>query len=1401
MTASPLRRVAAMPAWLDAVVLGVVAYLPFLLSSPGRVSSDSKQALYVHPGQFVRDAAYLWDPSVAAGTVPHQHIGYLWPMGPWFWAFDTLGVPVWVAQRLWLGTLTFAAAMGVRWLIRSMGMARTTALAAALVYALTPYQLAFTARTSVLLLPWAGLPWLVELTRRAVRRGGWRHPAAFALVTFTVAGVNAPSLILVGLAPLAVLVETALIRPERRRAALGAGLRIAAFSVPVSAWWLAGLKLQGTYGIPVLQLTESLRTVAEKSTPDDVLRGLGNWFFYGSDRGGSSVDQASYYVDKPVAAWLSYLVPMVALATAAVVRWRHRILAVLMVLSAVVAVGAWPYDDPSPFGRLFKAFADGTSAGLAFRNSPRVVPVLVLGMALLLAAAITALPERGRLWGAALVALIACAGLTPVVKTGMLSSSVDRPEDLPQYWLDAAKHLDAAGSSTRVLELPGANFAAYRWGNAIEPITPLLINRPYLAREVLPYGSPQSALMLDALDRRLQNGVLDPASVAPVARLLGVGDVVLRNDLEYERFGIPSPDTVWGELAEPRASGLGAPVTFGTPTANVGDQRYDPLTPADLHSSSTLDRTTPLAPVAVLPVEDAQAIVRTASVQQSIVMAGDADGIVDAAAAGILDGRSLVLLSAGLTDQQVRRAAAADGHLVLTDSNRRRIQTWFNSLKETRGPTEQAGETMVEPSGYDARLDAFPGSTDDERTVVEQLGGTTHATSSGGAARPAERPAAAFDGRLSTSWRIGGPDPRGQQITVAPEKPQAVDHITVVQPQDGPRDRVLTRIRLHFDDGTTSDVALGPESLEPTGQVISFPKRTIKRLGLEILGTSDPGFDPALANAVGFAEVKVGDLRIEETVRLPLDLLHDLGRASDARSLDVLLTRLRTDPSDWQLPDDEARLDRTFVLPSSRSFGIVGTARPAEGAGDPAIDQLLGTDGTATFSSSSRLQGAPDARASRAFDRDPKSAWTTAFGGIEKPWIQVQAADPVTFDEVTMGIVADGHHSLPSTIAVEVDGKVVAHRKLGPIAEGTDPGHVTTVKIPLGDAVARGRKVRFVIEDQDERSTPKDAPGSSALPISITDIRGGTLPIAAKAGSVDRACRDDLVSVDGRPLAARLSSRAADGTMAIDACDPVTLHAGSNRVLTTLGERTGVDVDVLRLMSAPGGAPAAAAVRGGAASTARIVKDPVVHRTSVSATVAPDGDPFWFVLGQSYDAGWKIDVEGGTAGPRTLVDGYANGWAITPDGSGPVTVHLTWTPQRTVWIAMALSLLTIVLAGAILIFTPGDEHHVGHPAAQLLRQRKAVSPSTRLVLISGAVTFAAVLLISRPWIAVVAAVASMVIARWPVATWAAAVLAPVTLAIAHGQHRPELGWLALAWVLAAVVADELQLRTRARPRP
>jgi hypothetical protein len=58
-----------------------------------------------------------------------------------------------------------------------------------------------------------------------------------------------------------------------------------------------------------------------------------------------------------------------------------------------------------------------------------------------------------------------------------------------------------------MLEAPGADFASYTWGNTVDPITPGLTDRPYVARELIPYGTPGTADLLNAIDRRMQEAV------------------------------------------------------------------------------------------------------------------------------------------------------------------------------------------------------------------------------------------------------------------------------------------------------------------------------------------------------------------------------------------------------------------------------------------------------------------------------------------------------------------------------------------------------------------------------------------------------------------------------------------------------------------------------------------------------------------------------------------------------------------------------------------------------------------------------------------------------------------------------------------------------------------------------
>ena len=216
----------------------------------------------------------MWNPTVALGTVTHEYIGYLLPMGPFFVVFHLLGVPVWVAQRLWLGSILFAAGAGIPDLSPRDGPARAGPDCGGDRLHALPYFLQYAGRISVILLPWAGLPSMLPFAIVALRRGGWREPALFAIVVALVSGINgAHHLRRRGAHPVAPLRRGRAARvhlaPRPGDGFAHRGLDVG--GVPVVD---GGARVEAAYGVNTLKFTE---TVSSTSQPPTRPRSCGAW--------------------------------------------------------------------------------------------------------------------------------------------------------------------------------------------------------------------------------------------------------------------------------------------------------------------------------------------------------------------------------------------------------------------------------------------------------------------------------------------------------------------------------------------------------------------------------------------------------------------------------------------------------------------------------------------------------------------------------------------------------------------------------------------------------------------------------------------------------------------------------------------------------------------------------------------------------------------------------------------------------------------------------------------------------------------------------------------------------------------------------------------------------------------
>ena len=1291
------------------VLLVLVSYVPLLLTRPGRVGADTKTYLYLDPARLLSRAAWMWDPNVGLGTVTHQNIGYLWPLGPYYWLMDTVGLPDWVAQRIWLGTIILAAGLGVRFMLKELRWVGAGATVAAFAYALSPYLLDYGARISVILLPFAGLPWLVALMARGLRRGDWRSAAWFAVVTLTVGGVNATSLLLVMVAPvLWALYATFVTHEVTSQRLVGTALRMGSLTLLTSLWWMAGLSIQGRYGIPILRYTETYRTVANASSATEVLRGLGYWFFYGRDALGAWIAPAVTMTQAVPALALSFLLPGLAVVAALLTRWTHRgYFALLLGIGVVVSVGSHPWDHPSLYGAAFKAWTT-TESGLAFRSTPRAVPLVALGLAVFLGAGVAAVSRRWPGWHLPLslfVLVAVCANASWLFRGQMVDQNLDRSEDVPAYWKKVGAALDRGNRSTRAYEMPGTDFASYRWGNTVDPVTPGLTDREYVARELIPYGTPPSADLLNAYDTPLQQGSIDPDTIAPLARLLGVGSIVHRADLAYERFRTPRPRPTYRLLTS--ADGIGRPRGFGPRTENRPNPELPQTDGLDLAQPAD-DGSEPPA-VSIFPVQNRRDVARTASATAPVLLSGDGSGIVSLAAAGGLQADRPVLYAGTLVQDQdlLRQSLGQPGaSIVVTDSNRRQARRW-GTVRDNDGYTERAGEQPLVVDAADNRLEVFPGSSDASRSVTQQDGPVDAAASRYGnpvSYTPADRAANAVDGDPATAWRTAAfAKAEGEFLELTFDRPVTASELTILQSQRR-GNRWITGMDLSFDGGAPQPVGLGDESLAPPGQTMQFPRQKFTRLRLTVTQTNlGPLSTFDGISDVGLAEVSIPGVTVPTTefVRLPVDLLKGAGTAAGTLPLQYLFSRRWADTADGLAGTEELALRRRFEVPTARAFTPFGKVRLAAGLPDDKVDSTLGlpdaSQGGITATSSGRLAGTPAARSGSAVDGDDATAWTTPVGPSAGQWVQVVYPSPQTAQDLQLLIVTDGRHSVPTQIELKVDDADPLRIDLPGMQAGTgEPrGATTVVTVPLG--AVTGTTFRFTITATLDVTASERGP---VLPVAIAELGLPVRPPLDAATTVPSECRTDLFSVngpDGTTVPVRLVGTVDDALarrpLRIESCGtPLDLAAGTTSLTSAPGTSTGWDVDLLALNSAKGGGPGVdtLADRPDDGPTPPSTDVDRTGRLSYRYTVKDAKEPYWLVLGQSFSDGWSArTADGSSLGAPTLVNGFANGWYVDPAKNGAnITVDVSWTPQRTIWIALALSAFGVMLCLLMLAFSP-----------------------------------------------------------------------------------------------------------------
>ncbi|MGZ6804357.1 MAG: alpha-(1-_3)-arabinofuranosyltransferase domain-containing protein, partial [Nocardioidaceae bacterium] len=914
-------------------------------------------------------------------------------MGPFFVVGHAIGLPAWVVQRLWWGTLLCLAFVGVVRLAERLELGDPVSrLVGGLAFALSPRVLSTLGPISVETLPYCLSPWVLLPLVSGAREGSTRRAAARSGVAVLCMGAVNAAAVLAALPPAALFLLTRERGPRRRSLQ-----RWWVASVLLATlWWVVPLLLLGRYSPPFLDFIESASVTTSVTSLVEVLRGTSDWVAYvGGTRGPTWVTGAAL-VTTPLV--IAYTVVVAALGLAGLLRrdLRERWWLTACLLVGLAAVTAGHVGNlAGPLAGQERQLLDGVLA--PFRNVHKfevdVRLPLVLGLVHLvhrLSERAGTRPDRTRVAvRVAAVAAVLGAAL-PALSAGLAPRAPFT--DLPGYWRQTAAWLAARDAQGSALLLPASRFPDYLWGSSNDEPLQVLARSRWVVRNAVPLTPPGTIRFLDAVEQRLAAGTPSAGLADDLARA-GVRYLVVRNDLDRAATGSARPLLVHSALVGSpgisRVATFGGPVGGGNASGYVDEALDLPYPAVEVYE---VGRPTPRASLAPL--------------SSALRVQGGPEALLPLSDAGLL-GRQPVLLAGS--------GGPAGLAPVLTDGLRRREVSFGAPVDQAGSATLTAGEPFRrDVPAHDYLLPTWATAT--ARLVGARAVDASSSASDAGAYGGAQRqhqPFAAVDGDPRTSWRSDvGTDLRRARWTLRLDAPRSATGL-VLRFDVGYGLARPTRVTVSTDTQAVSVAVPG------NGRPVPVP-------GLDAATTSLTVRTAAVSGSglgyLGLADVSLPGLAVARTIDLPplagtpaVVLDADRSGRPDCYPLLGLQLCSRGVGRDGE---DDLGIDRTLHLGTTADYRLTGTAVARPG---PALDALLDAGSPVTVTASSRALASPVGRPGAVVDGDLGTGWRAASGDAD-PALTLSWARPQRITGLRLRVEAALAASRPVRVRLEWAG-------------------------------------------------------------------------------------------------------------------------------------------------------------------------------------------------------------------------------------------------------------------------------------------------------------------------------------------------------------------------------------------
>ena len=544
-------------------------------------------------------------------------------------------------------------------------------------------------------------------------------------------------------------------------------------------------------------------------------------------------------------------------------------------------------------------------------------------------------PTRGRWNGprttraAAIVAVVVTvaalvAGSAPMFDGKSLQAGSFT--EVPEYWSEAADWLAANPEGGRTLALPARAFAEYSWGRPLDDPMQWLASTPWGGRSLIPLGGVGVTRWMDSVEQALSLG--DGAGLAAALARAGVGQVLVRNDLENNDWDIPPSTSQIRRTLE--GSGLREAVSFGPQVKGRLGSRERALPASRQRQVGTVPA------LEVWTVPGGASMVAAYSASDALVVSGGAEATVQLAAHGLLRADQAVILAEDLTSGPAGTDAGADTAptdataaadvltpttgLAVTDTFDRRDYEFgvvHGSASYLLGADENVAGESTPPDQWTDR------PPDGHQTVAGYLGGKSVSASSYGyrlRAVPELAPASAVDG-LPYTWWMAQPDPKagseGAWLRVDVASAVSVPYLEVQLLAETSKRPVPRMIRVTTAGGSVDTAVSATEQ----AQHLAVPPGKSSWYQVTLL---DVAHNNADVQGAGIRELTVPGQPIQRYAQVPDDTSRLFRQSVDGPVM-FAFDRERDDITQPFSSSEEQSIARRFDTPRAGRFTMTGT--------------------------------------------------------------------------------------------------------------------------------------------------------------------------------------------------------------------------------------------------------------------------------------------------------------------------------------------------------------------------------------------------------------------------------------------------------------------------------------------